>query len=259
MILSLAPVSWNFFALERQCSNLFPIEGGYNEHMRVLVIEDDRKLARLIADVLEEEQISADLAFDGDTGLELALRDIYDVVVVDWMLPGRDGPAICRAVRAAHLPAALLILTARIQIEDRVAGLDSGADDYLVKPFAFDELVARLRALSRRFSLLTSDVWELRYGDLVLDLRARKARRGEDPLILTHTEWNLLEYLMRHPRQTLTRQQILDYVWSYQSDVQLTQVDVYVTYLRRKLNRPGKADPIQTVRGVGYRLELEDV
>lgn len=124
------------------------------------------------------------------------------------MLPGRDGPAICRAIRAAGLPAALLMLTARIQIEDRVAGLDSGTDDYLVKPFAFDELLARLRALSRRFSTLAGDAWELRYGDLVMDLRARKARRGQVPLNLTHTEWKLLEFLMRHPRQTLTRQQI---------------------------------------------------
>jgi DNA-binding response OmpR family regulator len=235
------------------------MEERYNDPMRVLVIEDDRKLGRLIAEVLEEEQIGIDLVFDGDTGLELALRDVYDVIVVDWMLPGHDGPAICRAVRAAHLPASLLMLTARIQVEDRVAGLDSGADDYLTKPFSFDELLARLRALSRRFSLLASDAWELRFNDLVLDLRARKARRGENPLTLTHTEWNLLEYLVRHPRQTLTRQQILDYVWSYQSDVLLSQVDVYVSYLRHKLNRPGEADPIQTVRGIGYRLELEDV
>lgn len=227
--------------------------------MRVLVIEDDRKLANLIAEVLKDEQIDVDLAHDGDAGLELALRDIYDVIVVDWMLPGRDGPAICRAVRSARLPAALLMLTARIQIEDRVAGLDSGADDYLIKPFAFDELLARLRALSRRFSLLAGDAWELRCGDLVMDLKARKARRGDALLDLTHTEWKLLEYLMRHPRQTLTRQQILDYVWSYQSDVQSTLVDVYITYLRRKINAAGRPDPIRTVRGVGYSLEATDV
>lgn len=227
--------------------------------MRVLVIEDDRKLARLIAEVLNDEQIEVDLAHDGDTGLELALRDIYDVIVVDWMLPGRDGPAVCRAVRSAHLPATLLMLTARTQIEDRVAGLDSGADDYLVKPFAFDELLARLRALSRRFTVVSGDAWELRCGDLVMDLKARRARRGEAPLDLTFTEWNLLEYFMRHPRQTLTRQQILDYVWSYQTQVQPTLVDVYVTYLRRKINAAGKPDPIRTVRGVGYSLECESV
>jgi len=226
--------------------------------MRILVIEDDQRLARLVKQVLEGEKISVDLAHDGDLGLELALSGMYDVAVIDWMLPGRDGPAICRSIRAARLPTALLLLTARSQIEDRVAGLDSGADDYLVKPFAFEELLARVRALGRRFDIAASDNYELRCGEIVLDLRAHTARRGEHALDLTPTEWNLLECLLRHPGQALTRQQILDYVWSYQKDVQLSMVEVYVSYLRRKLNRPGKRDPIQTVRGVGYRLEPED-
>ena len=227
--------------------------------MRVLIIEDDRRLTRLMARVLEDEHIAADVAHDGDTGLEIALRGAHDVVVVDWMLPGRDGPAVCRAIRAARLPTAILILTARGQVEDRVAGLDSGADDYLIKPFAFDELLARLRALGRRFAEAAGDTFELRRGDLVMDLRARTARRGDQPLDLTATEWNLLECLMRHPGQVLSRQQILDYVWSYERDVQPTMVDVYVSYLRRKLSVPGRPDPIQTLRGVGYRLEVEDV
>jgi DNA-binding response OmpR family regulator len=226
--------------------------------MRLLLIEDDQRLVRLMARVLEEEHYSVDSAHDGDTGLEFALRGIYDVAIVDWMLPGRDGPAICRAMRAAHLPTAILMLTARGQIEDRVAGLDSGADDFLVKPFAFEELLARVRALGRRFTPAASDPWELRCGELVLDLRVHSARRGPQALDLTATEWNLLECLMRHPGQTLTRQQILDYVWSFERDVQPTMVDVYVSYLRRKLNVPGRPDPIQTVRGVGYRLESED-
>jgi len=226
--------------------------------MRILVIEDDQRLARLVKQVLEGEKISVDLAHDGDLGLELALTGMYDVAVIDWMLPGRDGPAICRSIRAARLPTALLLLTARSQIEDRVAGLDSGADDYLVKPFAFEELLARVRALGRRFDIAAGDNYELRCGEIVLDLRAHTARRGEHALDLTPTEWNLLECLLRHPGQALTRQQILDYVWSYQKDVQLSMVEVYVSYLRRKLNRPGKRDPIQTVRGVGYRLEPED-
>jgi DNA-binding response OmpR family regulator len=223
--------------------------------MRILIVEDDARLARLIARVLEEEHYASDVCNDGSEGLDLALRGIYDVAIIDWMLPGRDGPSICRAVRAARLPTALLLLTARSQLEDRVAGLDSGADDYLVKPFAFEELLARVRALGRRFVPANGDAGELRAGELVVDTRAHVARRGIRSLDLTATEWRLLEYLLRNSGQTLTRQQILDYVWSYESDVQPSMVDVYVSYLRRKLNGPGEADPITTVRGVGYRLE----
>ncbi len=222
--------------------------------MHVLVIEDDQRMARLIAEELEAEQMRVDLAYDGDTGLDLALRGTYDVVVIDWMLPGRDGPSICRMIRAQRLSTSLLMLTARTQVEDRVMGLDSGADDYLVKPFAFAELLARVRALGRRFNQeIGSD--ELRHGDLVLDLRSHAARRGERRLDLTATEWRLLELLMRHPGQVLTRQQILDYVWSYEHDVQPSLVDVYISYLRRKLNQSEQPDPVQTVRGIGYRLE----
>jgi DNA-binding response OmpR family regulator len=225
--------------------------------MRILVIEDDQRLARLIARVLEEAYYTVDLAHDGESGLDLGLRGAYDIAIIDWMLPERDGPSICRAMRAARLPTALLLLTARGQVEDRVIGLDSGADDYLTKPFAFEELLARVRALSRRFLPAGNASGELRAGDLVLDLRAHVARRGAQVLDLTTTEWNLLECLLRHPGQTLTRQQILDYVWSYDSAVQLTMVDVYISYLRRKLNLPGRRDPIETVRGVGYRLEAD--
>lgn len=223
--------------------------------MRVLIIEDDRRLAGLIQKVLEEEHFQVDVANDGDTGLEIALRGMHELAVVDWMLPGRDGPAVIQAIRAARLPLAVLMLTARTQVEDRVAGLYSGADDYLSKPFSFDELLARLHALARRFQGFAADAWELRVGELVLDLRSHTARRRQQALDLTKTEWNLLEYLMRHPKQVLTRQNILDYVWSFDSGVQLTQVDVYISYLRAKLSQPGQKDPIQTRRGVGYYLE----
>ena len=226
--------------------------------MRILIIEDDQRLARLMKQVLEEENLLVDLAHDGDFGLELALQGMYDVAVIDWMLPRRDGPAICRAVRAARLPTALLLLTARSQVEDRVKGLDSGADDYLTKPFAFDELLARLRALGRRFNLASGDASELRCGEIVLDVRTHAARRGSLVLDLTATEWNLLECFLRHPGQALSRQQILDYVWSYERGVKDLMVEVYVSYLRSKLNVPGRPDPIQTVRGVGYRLEPGD-
>ena len=225
--------------------------------MRVLLIEDDKRLTNLIAQVLNEEGFGVDIAHDGDIGLEIALRGIHDVAVVDWMLPGRDGPAICHAMRSAHLKTGILMLTARGQVEDRVSGLKSGADDYLVKPFAFDELLARVRALGRRITDPSGDPKELRVGDIVLDLHTHTARRGESLLDLTKTEWSLLEYLMRNPNRVLTRRNILDYVWSYEREIQDTMVDVYISYLRNKLNLPSRRDPIETVRGVGYRLVPE--
>lgn len=223
--------------------------------MRILIIEDDEKLARLMARVLEKERYGVDLAREGDLGLEIALRGAHDVAIVDWMLPRRDGPSIVRAMRGAKVRTPVLMLTARGQIEDRVTGLDSGADDYLTKPFAFDELLARVRALGRR---ATADAQgdELRCGDIVLDRRAHLARRGARALELTATEWNLLEYLMRHRGQALTRQQILDAVWSFDRDVQPKMVDIYISYLRRALNADGEPDPIEAVRGVGYRFEV---
>lgn len=225
--------------------------------MRVLLIEDDKRLTNLIFQVLQEEGFGVDVAHDGDIGLDLALRGIHDVAVVDWMLPGRDGPAICHAIRAAHLKTGILMLTARGQVEDRVAGLKTGADDYLVKPFAFDELIARIRALGRRVTDPSGDPKELRIGELVLDLHTHSARRGDRILDLTKTEWSLLEYLMRNPNRVLTRRNILDYVWSYERDIQDTMVDVYISYLRSKLSQPGRRDPIETVRGIGYRLAPE--
>ena len=227
--------------------------------MKVLIIEDDPKLARLIEGVLREEHFTVDVALDGETGLGMALAGAYDLAIVDWMLPRRDGPSILRAMRSAGISTAVLMLTARGQVEDRVVGLNSGADDYLSKPFAFEELLARLRALGRRSTTSPPEHWELRSGDLVLDLAAHTGRRGNAALDLTSTEWNLLECLLRHPGQALTRQQILDYVWSYAREVQPTMVDVYVSYLRRKLDIPGRPDPIDTVRGIGYRLNPDHV
>jgi DNA-binding response OmpR family regulator len=225
--------------------------------MRVLIIEDDQRLARLIARALTDERYQVEVAHDGETGLDMALTGTHEVAVIDWMLPGRDGPAICRAVRQARIPLAILLLTARSQVEDRVLGLDSGADDYLGKPFAFSELLARVRALSRRYLAPGSDGAELRCGTIVLDMRAHTGRRGDIALDLTATEWSLLEYLLRNAGQTLTRGQILDHVWPFDRAVQETIVDVYISYLRRKLQQPGRDDPIHTLRGVGYRLEAD--
>ncbi len=151
----------------------------------------------------------------------------------------------------------ILMLTARSQVEDRVKGLESGADDYLVKPFAMDELLARLHSISRRFNPEAADVMELRVGNLVMDMRMHTLAGEKQPSNLSRTEWDLLEYLMLHPKQTLTRQNILDHVWSYEGGVKEDLVDVYISYLRQKLNVPGMGDPIFTVRGVGYRLDLE--
>jgi DNA-binding response OmpR family regulator len=222
--------------------------------MRILLIEDDKRLSALVRNVLEQENFSVDVANDGDTGLELALRGVYDVGIIDWMLPGKDGPTICRKVRTAHLPTGLLMLTARGQIEDRVTGLESGADDYLTKPFAFDELIARIHALSRRMANNTGDQWEIRLGSLVMDTKAHIIRREEKAIDLTKKEWDLLEFFMRHPGQVLSRQEILDYVWSYETNVQPEMVDVYISYLRQKIRVDSKENPIETVRGFGYRL-----
>ncbi len=224
--------------------------------MHVLIIEDDPRLAKLMARVLEKEHFTVDLAHDGITGLEFALTGTYDVAVVDWMLPGKDGPSICRAVRQAKVRLPLLMLTARDQVEDRVAGLNSGADDYLVKPFAIEELLARLHALSRRFDVTSPEASTLIVNDLTLDLSAHTATRGGAPLGLTVTEWNLLEYLMRNRGQILTREQIFNRVWAFDSDAQMKMVDIYVSYLRKKLKTSADLpDPIETVRGIGYRLD----
>jgi two-component system OmpR family response regulator len=226
--------------------------------MRVLVIEDDHRLSVLIQKVLQTEGFQVDLADNGDDGVEIALRGVHDIAVVDWMLPGRDGPAVCQAIRAARQPMGLLMLTARSQVEDKVAGLYSGADDYLTKPFSFEELIARLHVLSRRLGGTAASTFELRVGDLVLDTRVHTARRSGQPLDLTKTEWILLECLMRHPGQTLSRQFLLDYVWSYHTDVRPSMVDIYISYLRAKLRLPDRKDPIVTRRGFGYLLEAEN-
>jgi DNA-binding response OmpR family regulator len=223
--------------------------------MKILLIEDDKRLARLVKSVLEEEKYAVDVEHDGEMGYEVALRKAHDLIIVDWMLPGRDGPSICRGIRAAGVGAPLLMLTARSQVEDRVAGLESGADDYLVKPFDFSELIARIHALSRRYTPGRVDAAELRVGKIVMDLNAHTVRRGEAQIELTRREWDMLEFFLRHPNQTLSRSEMLDYAWSYDTQVKPELVDVYVSYLRQKLTVTGKKDPIQTVRGFGYMLE----
>ena len=222
--------------------------------MHILVVEDEQRLARLVARVLGEERHVVDVANDGDNGLYLALRGTYDLIILDLMLPGRSGLDICREVRAQKIPSAILMLTARGEVADRVAGLRMGADDYLVKPFAMEELLARVDALLRRGRAIT-EVKTLQVGELSLDLMRREATRDGKMIELTAKEFALLEYLMRHPGQVLTRTQIIDHVWQYDSEALSNVVDIYIHYLRDKIDRGFSHPMLKTMRGVGYKIE----
>jgi DNA-binding response OmpR family regulator len=223
--------------------------------VHILVVEDEQRLARLLQRVLTEERHAADVAYTGDDGLSLALSGSYDLIILDLMLPGMDGMEICRELRAEDVPTPILMLTARGEVEDRVAGLNVGADDYLTKPFAMSELLARVNALLRRRDRVPDMSHVLQVGDLTLDLLRREARRGGRPIELTPKEFSLLEYLMRNEGIVLTRTQIIDHVWRYDLDAVSNVVDIYIHYLRDKIDR-GAAQPlIKTVRGVGYKVE----
>ena len=220
--------------------------------MRVLVVEDEERIAEFVRNGLTEHGYAVDVARDGGEALDWADIAGFDVIVLDVMLPVRDGIDVCKTLRARGLRTPILMLTARDAVEDRVRGLDSGADDYLVKPFAFAELVARLRALARREPQLLSPV--LRLGDLILDSATREVARGGRPLDLTTKEYALLEYLMRNPNQVLTRTMIAEHVWNYDFDNATNVIDVHIRNLRRKLDDPFPAKLIHTVRGAGYRI-----
>jgi DNA-binding response OmpR family regulator len=221
--------------------------------MYVLVVEDERRLAQLIRRVLEEEGHTVDTAHDGDEGLTMALDASHDVIVLDIMLPGRDGISLCRELRQQKVDTPVILLTALDGVDDRVRGLDAGADDYLPKPFAFQELLARIRALGRR-KVQAREPSELAVDDLVLDLRRRRAQRGKRTIELSPKEFSLLEYLMRNDGRVVTRTQILDHLWGYDYDSESNLVDVYVAYLRRKVDKGEERSLIRTVRGVGYAL-----
>lgn len=223
--------------------------------MHILVVEDESRLAFLLRRVLLEERHTVDLAHDGETGLDLALSDTYDAVILDVMLPVHDGFEICRQMRAERVLSPVLMLTARGAIEDRVKGLNVGADDYLTKPFAMEELLARVNALLRRRDRHFDETPNLSVGDLKLDLVRHEARRGEHVIELTAKEFALLEYLMRHPGQVLTRTQIIDAVWRYDLEALSNVVDIYIHYLRDKIDQGFARSYIKTVRGVGYKIE----
>ena len=219
---------------------------------RILVVEDDRRIRDLLRRGLLFEGYTVDTAEDGETALRVARENLPDAVILDIMLPKMDGLEVCRRLRSAsNVP--IMMLTARDSVPDRVTGLDAGADDYLVKPFAFDELLARLRALFRRHRLETApDVY--RYADLELNPRTRQVFRGEDSIELTAKEFDLLELFMRHPGQVLTREMIYEHIWDYDFGGDSNIIEVYVRYLRTKLEATGKPRLLQTVRGVGYAL-----
>ncbi len=219
--------------------------------MRVLVVEDDVPMAAAIRRGLRAEGVAADVATRGEDALWMAGATEFDAVILDVMLPGIDGFETCRRLREDGVWTPILMLTARHEVRDRVAGLDAGADDYLVKPFALEELFARVRALLRRTNG-GDDV--LRFADLELDPRRYEVRRDGEPIALTRTEFSLLELLMRNPRQVLTRSLIFERVWGYDFGPSSNSLEVYVGYLRRKTEAGGRPRLIHTVRGVGYAL-----
>jgi two-component system, OmpR family, response regulator len=223
--------------------------------MRALVVEDELKMAALIRRGLVEEGYAADVARTGEEALWMARATPYDAIVLDLMLPGRSGLEVCKSLRESGVWSPILILTARDGVEDKVSGLDSGADDYLGKPFSFAELLARLRALTRRGSTERPSV--LKAGSLRIDPATRHAWRGDSEIDLSTKEFSLLETFMRHPGDALTRLDLLEHAWDYGYENKSNVVDVYVRYLREKIDRPFGLDSIETVRGIGYRLRRD--
>ena len=223
--------------------------------MRILVVEDEAKMAGLIRRGLREEGLAVDVAGRGEDALWMAGSTEYDAIVLDVMLPGIDGFETCRRLRSDRVWTPVLMLTARDAVEDRVAGLDSGGDDYLVKPFSFAELLARLRALTRRGEVERPAVLEV--GELRLDPSTRQVWRGAAEIALSAKEFALLEAFMRRPGEVLSRFQLLEHAWDYGYENRSNVIDVYVRYLREKVDRPFGADSIETVRGAGYRLRKD--
>jgi two-component system OmpR family response regulator len=223
--------------------------------MRVLIVEDEVKLAGLIRRGLRDDGMAADVAVKGEDALWMAGATDYDAIVLDVLLPGIDGFEVCRRMRADGVSSPVLMLTARDAVDDRVRGLDTGADDYLTKPFSLAELAARLRAISRRGPIARPPLLEA--GDLHLDPSTRRVWRGETDIGLSAREFALLETLMRHPGQVLDRLQLLEHVWDGEYENRSNVIDVYIRYLREKVDRPFGVESIETVRGAGYRLRAD--
>lgn len=222
--------------------------------MRILVVEDEHRIANSIKKGLEQERYAVDIAYNGADGFDLASTEDYDVIILDLMLPGMDGLDVCRELRSKKIHTPILILTAKGQIQDKIEGLDCGADDYLTKPFSFKELLARVRALTRRPKNSLQTV--LTVDDLQLNTQNFEAKRGKQKIQFSSKEFSFLEYLMRHARQTLTKEQIINHVWDYDADILPNTVEVHIRNLRRKIDIPfrNKKALIHTVRGFGYKI-----
>lgn len=222
--------------------------------MRILIVEDEYKIATALKKGLEQEAFAVDVVHDGEDGLTYALDEPYDVIVLDRMLPNMDGLTICRKIREAKVSTPILFLTAKDQVSDRVTGLEAGADDYLVKPFSFNELLARVRSLLRRPQQISSD--ELQAGDLTLNPATFEVKRGKTQIYLTQKEFALLEYLLRHKGRILTKDMIISHVWDYDADILPNSVEVYMRYLRNKIEKPfpKKTKLLRTIRGFGYKI-----
>lgn len=221
--------------------------------MKILIIEDEHRIASSIKMGLTQERYAVDVSYDGTTGYDLATSEEYDVIILDRLLPGMDGVELLKKLREKDIHTPVLLLTAKGQLSEKVEGLEAGADDYLVKPFFFEELLARIHALVRRPKQTIEE--KLRVNDLSLNTRTYEVVRGGKKIFLSQKEFSLLEYLMRHPKQILSKDQIISHVWSYESDILPNTVEVYIGYLRTKIDKPFPAKKIiNTVRGFGYRV-----
>jgi len=220
--------------------------------VKILIVEDDKKISSFIKRGLEEEYFSIDVAYDGEEGFLLATLNSYDVIILDWMLPKMDGVELCKKIRTSNITTPVLMLTAKSDIEDKVFGLENGADDYLSKPFAFEELIARVKALHRRNSYKSKNI--LTVDDLKLNPLTREVTRGSSKIELSVKEYELLEFLMRNRGRIVTNAMIMDNIWDMQQDIESNVINVYIHHLRNKIDKNSENKLIHTVRGAGYRI-----
>lgn len=224
--------------------------------MRILIVEDEHRIANTIKKGLEQERYVVDVEYDGMKGYDLASTEEYDCIILDRMLPGMEGLEICRELRKKGIHTPVLILTAKGQIEDKVKGLDTGADDYLTKPFSFEELIARVRALTRRPQKISEDI--LKVGELILEPKNFTVKRQGKDIQLSSKEFSLLEYMMRHANTILTKERISTHVWNYEADILPNTIEVYIKNLRNKVDVPFDSQMIHTIRGFGYKISEKE-